>query len=231
MIVGVSPFQDSLWVFDTINYNVVRRLGPTPSSGGALTGSNGLAKNPSTGVVYIISKQTAVVGRILGKLNVFTGVVTIVGNLGDKFASITFGGDTLYGVTGNGASVPETLFKIDTTNASTTMLTPLGNGADGEIICYNSSDGFMYHWSGNATVVFEKFLPDRAGRHPVRKNGVVSKPPANEFPRIRACGRGRKSCAHGAHHARLPADRGFVPAVAAQHHARPFGKSSRKKHS
>jgi PKD repeat protein len=33
----------------------------------------------------------------------------------------------------------------------------LGNGNDGEIISYNWDDGNFYHWSGNGTVVMEKF--------------------------------------------------------------------------
>jgi hypothetical protein len=39
----------------------------------------------------------------------------------------------LYGVTGDGATVRETLFTIDTSDASTTLVTPLGNGNDGSV--------------------------------------------------------------------------------------------------
>lgn len=54
----------------------------------------------------------------------------------------------LYGVTGDGAFAPETLFVIDQTNASTTFFMTLGNGEDGEAIGYNPADGRMYHASG-----------------------------------------------------------------------------------
>jgi hypothetical protein len=55
---------------------------------------------------------------------------------------------TLYGVTGDGASTPESLFTIDTSNASSTFVMSLGNGNDGETIGYNPNDGLLYHASG-----------------------------------------------------------------------------------
>jgi hypothetical protein len=54
----------------------------------------------------------------------------------------------LYGVTGDGAAVPETLFTINTTTATSTVFLPLGAGNDGEAIAYNPDDGLMYHASG-----------------------------------------------------------------------------------
>jgi hypothetical protein len=161
-LVGASPFQDSLWVFDTASFSVIRRMAPSPSSGGAITGTNAIAKHPATGALYVVVKQSAVPGRVLGTLDLNTGVVSIIGNLGDNFSSLTFNGNnTLLGVTGDGASVPETVFRIDQSNASSTLLRALGNGLDGEVICYNPTDNMVYHWSGNGTVVFEKF--DTAG--------------------------------------------------------------------
>ncbi|HET6990729.1 MAG TPA: T9SS type A sorting domain-containing protein [Bacteroidia bacterium] len=157
-LIGSSAFQDSVWVFDTTNFSVVRRFGPTPDVGGTLTGMNGIAKNPVTGTIYVINKQSAVSGRVLGKLNPLTGLVTIVGNLGDNFSSLTFTSDQkLYGTTGNGASVPTTLYQIDTATAAKRLVKTLGNGLDGEVICWNPDDNMLYHWSGNGTIVYEKF--------------------------------------------------------------------------
>lgn len=156
-LIGASPFQDSLWVFDTANFNVVRRIAPTPSSGGSITGTNGIATNMATGQIFVVIKQSAVSGRVLGTLDPFTGLVTIVGNLGDNFSSITFNGNnTLLGVTGDGATVPETVYRIDQATAAKTVLRTMGNGADGEVICYNPTDNMIYHWSGNGTIVYEK---------------------------------------------------------------------------
>ena len=156
--VGASPFQDSLWIIDTTTLQINRYISPT-MIGFTLTGMNGIAKNPNSGTIYTISKVTGIAGRVLGKLDLQTGLVTQVGDLGDRFSSITFRGDTLFGVTGNGATVPETAYIIDTVTAAKTLFRALGNGADGEVICYNPTDDMIYHWSGNSTMVFEKFSP------------------------------------------------------------------------
>jgi hypothetical protein len=69
----------------------------------------------------------------------------------------------LYGVSGDcnngcgGAATPETLFTINTADASLTFVQSLGNGNDGEAIAFNSDDGQLYHMSGfGAGLIFEK---------------------------------------------------------------------------
>lgn len=57
----------------------------------------------------------------------------------------------LVGVTGDGASVSETLYWLSKTDASSTFLMSLGNGNDGETIGYNPADGLLYHASGIST--------------------------------------------------------------------------------
>ena len=54
----------------------------------------------------------------------------------------------LYGVTGDGATTPETLYTVSITDASMTFVQTLGNGFDGESIAYHTTSGLMYHWSG-----------------------------------------------------------------------------------
>jgi hypothetical protein len=157
LIWGCSPFQDSLWSVDTTNWTVVNRIAPS-LVGFTITGMNGMATDPTDGQTYVIMKVSAVSGRVLGRINLSTGIVTQVGNLGDNFSSITFDeSGQLYGATGDGATVSETLYKIDKTTGVKTLQYAMGNGADGEIITYNRDDNHMYHWSGNGTVVFEKF--------------------------------------------------------------------------
>lgn len=128
-------------------------------AGFTVTGANGLAVDPSTNEVYAILKVATVSGRVLAKLDLASGVATQVGNLGDNFASLAFRGAQLYGVTGDGALTPETLYLIDKTSAAKTLATALGNGADGEVIAWNPADDMLYHWSGRDPVVFEKVLP------------------------------------------------------------------------
>jgi len=68
----------------------------------------------------------------------------------------------LYGVIGDGGDecqgVPdeacaETLVLIDMTDASSTVVLALGNGADGEEIAYNPDDGLIYHASGYVQIL------------------------------------------------------------------------------
>ncbi len=154
---GSSPFQDSLWGIDTTNFSVFQRFGPT-LAGFTITGMNGMAFDPTTYQTYIIMKVSGVSGRVLGTIDLTTGVCTQVGNLGDNFSSLTFDDNgQLWGATGNGATVPEALYQIDKTTAAKTLMYSMGNGADGEVILYNRSDDHMYHWSGNSTLVFEKW--------------------------------------------------------------------------
>ena len=54
----------------------------------------------------------------------------------------------LYGITGDGAGISETLYTLNTADASATFFMTLGNGDDGETIGFNPDDGFMYHASG-----------------------------------------------------------------------------------
>lgn len=49
-----------------------------------------MATDPTDGQTYVIMKVSAVSGRVLGRINLSTGVVTQVGNLGDNFSSTTF---------------------------------------------------------------------------------------------------------------------------------------------
>ncbi len=176
---GASPFQDSLWAIDTSNFAVLERKSPK-LAGFTVTGINGLTRNPANGLYYAIVKVSGAPNnnRKLCTYNPAVDSLYEVGNLGSNFSSITFSpSGQLFGVTGDGATPPETLYDIDPTNANTTLLTALGNGADGEVICYNPDDNMLYHWSGNSTVVFEKILPTA----PYTITGISTGPPNDEI--------------------------------------------------
>jgi hypothetical protein len=116
-----------------------------------------LTAHPTTGVLYGIIQTTGQVRRLV-TIDPTTGVATQVGAFPNnlRFSSLAFRPNgTLIGVTGDGsAASPETLFDISTTNASTTLLTALGNGGDGETIAMHPN-GLLYHSSGNNTALFE----------------------------------------------------------------------------
>lgn len=156
-IYGASPFQDSLWAIDTTTFTVSDNFAPS-LSGFTITGITGMAYDPATFQTYVIMKVSGVTGRVLGTIDLSTGVCSQIGNLGDNFSSIIFDRyGQLYGITGDGATVPESFFTIDKTNAFTSLVFGMGNGLDGEVLCYNRMDEHFYHWSGNGTVVYEKW--------------------------------------------------------------------------
>ncbi len=143
-LLAASPFDNVLRILDSSNYtqlstkNIVSNIG-------SVSGVFGLAKRPSTGVYYTIFNFAG--NRYLGTMNLNTGSITAVGNLNDNFSQLTINGNnTLLGVTGSGAAVPNTVYRINPTNAAKTSIgvVPSGNG---QVICYNPSNNRVYHWT------------------------------------------------------------------------------------
>ena len=126
-------------------------------------GGTGLARDPTTSVLWALLKTQSQTGRELVTIDPVTGVATSMGNTGladdqkgenrpTGFAGITFLSDgTLYAVTGDGGSPAETLFTLNKNNATPAFILTLGNGDDGETIAYNPEDGLIYHASGHGT--------------------------------------------------------------------------------
>ena len=153
---GVYPFSNDYFVFDRAS-GASTFAGTLTVAGDTVTGATGAALHPTTREIFVILKTTTGgSNRVLATLDRTTGVCTSIGSLGDSFSAIAFdSAGTLWGVTGDGATTPETLYTIDQGTAVPTFFATLGNGADGEVIAYNPVDGLMYHSSGNGTVVFE----------------------------------------------------------------------------
>ncbi len=172
---GTSPFQNgpapengSLYVFDPDTLTWIDGQ-EVSLPGFFITGITGLTVHPTlappndgdNGKLYAILKVSAVSGRVLATIDLATGVATQIGNLGDTFSSLSFREDgQLFGVTDDGASIPESLFLIDKDTAAKTMARSLGAGASGDIIAYNPVDDFFYHWSGDGTVVYERIMSE-----------------------------------------------------------------------
>ncbi|MCH7519169.1 MAG: hypothetical protein IH964_09100 [Candidatus Dadabacteria bacterium] len=156
---GVNPF------LYTINQNTGAALTTTEITlaGETVNGCTGMAKDPTTGVCWMILNITepeTTNPRVLVTVDEDTGVATLIGDTGDAFSTIAFDASgTLYGVTGDGANVPETLFTLSKTNGLPTFVQTLGNGDDGEAIAFNPVDGLLYHASGfgslNINQIFE----------------------------------------------------------------------------
>ena len=102
-----------------------------------------------------------------------SGVATLIGDTGLKFADLAFGGGTLYAVSGDGASPAETLYTLNTSDGTPTLVTALGNGDDGETIAFNPMDGLLYHASGILVHIFETVDPNTLAVTDVPLSGSV----------------------------------------------------------
>ncbi len=124
-----------------------------------ILGGTGLATNPLTGELFALLKLVpgddgrsgTPKARTLVTIVPETGIAAILGtpgNTGDSFAGIAFdSAGNLFGVTGDGANVAETLFTLSKTDGSATELCELvsEDEDDGETIAHNSANGLLYH--------------------------------------------------------------------------------------
>ena len=156
-IYTVAPFNTKIYRIPTGagNYTATVET-PVTMPGFTVNGMNCITVDPTSGLFYVIAKVSAGPRR-LGVIDTATGIITDRGSMGDNFSYLTFAPNgRLWGVTGDGASCSECLYSVNKTNAATTYIRTLGNGADGEVICFRPADGFIYHWSGNSTTEYEK---------------------------------------------------------------------------
>jgi len=129
-------------------------------TGETIMGGRGLAWDPTDDQLYGLLRLSGQPSMELVRIDSITGVCNSVGDTGDGFAAIAFDtSGTLYGLTGDGAAVPETLFTINTNNANTSLFLALGNGDDGEALADNPDDALLYHASGFVAEVFEAVDP------------------------------------------------------------------------
>ena len=157
---SVSSFDDLLRVIDPFSGATLSSV-PITFAGDIVDGATGLARNPLTDQLFALLKLQSAGGgpgqpapRELVILDPTTGVATDVGDTGDAFAGITFDSNgTLFAVTGDGANTdPESLFTLNSTDATPTLVGALGNGGFGENIAFNPVDGLIYHASGDGVL-------------------------------------------------------------------------------
>ncbi len=120
--------------------------------GSDIDGFNGLATDPTSGLLYAIIRPngSSTSQRYLATVDVTTGVATVIGDMGNRFSGIAFANDgTLYAATGNSATPDHTLFEIDKTDASSERLATLPTlGGGGQALAFNSDNGLIYRGAG-----------------------------------------------------------------------------------
>lgn len=125
--------------------------------GFTVEGGTGLAMDPTTQVLYVMLKVAEDSDRWLVTVDPVSGVATLIGDTGRKFADIAFDDvGVLYGVTGRTLE-GHTIFTLDKTDASSTLFLALATGDFGDAIAYNPEDGHMYRASDDDSLgqVFE----------------------------------------------------------------------------
>jgi len=132
---------------------------PITMTGITVKGITGMAHDASTNTVYVLVKHDTVIS--LAQIDLSTGELSNLVGLAEKFAglAITPTG-TAYGITGDGADTPETIYEIDLSNGNLTLNTQPGTGSDGEALAFNSSDGLLYRYGG--AEVFQSIDPSNS---------------------------------------------------------------------
>jgi hypothetical protein len=137
--------------------------------------TTGMAAHPTTGEFFaLVESAPSPTGPIcrhkLVKIDPATGAATILGNTGACFASLAFHSNgTLYGVTNSEGAEPPSLFTLDTTSATPTLLISFdtvgrssGAVVGGSGLAFNPSDGLLYR-SGRVDVsdqIFQAINPN-----------------------------------------------------------------------
>ncbi len=171
VLVAVTRDSNELMSLDNTTFEITGAVAMTVA-GGTIQKGLGLAFDPVTRRTFVVFKSNLPGSRHLGQVDPVTGVVADIGDLGDKFAAIAFDlAGQLYGVTGDGADTPETLFAIDKSNASTSEVVALGAGDDGETLALNPRDGLLYHSSGCNDSVWETIDPSGPTITPIGLTG------------------------------------------------------------
>ncbi len=153
----VDSQTNTFELIDSTTFNPNSLPKSLTASTGIVDGCTGLSIRPCTGEFYVSYKANA--SRYLGIIDTATAVITEIGDMGDNVAGICFGDNNqLYAVTGDGATTPETLYKVDLGNGTMTLFVTLGNGDDGECIAFCKDNSSIYHWSGIGAggVIMEK---------------------------------------------------------------------------
>lgn len=165
LLFSVSPRDTVLRQIDSADGSTVDASVLITLAGLTVLKSTGLARDPLTDTLYTLLVVQSGGGspfRVLATLDEATGAASSIGVTSQKFAGIAFADDgTLYGISGDGAAVPESLFILNINTGSASLVLQLGDGSDGETIAFNPDDGLLYHASGvgnqNQTVNGEIF--------------------------------------------------------------------------
>lgn len=140
-----------------ISTGVVMNALPVTLTGFTVDGFNGMARDNSTGTLYVIVKDDTG-DRHIASLDPKTGIATSVGVLAFSSASslASDNNGTLYVITSSAE-----IYEVDPADAtSNSIYTFPSSGSDGEAIGFNDDDGLIYHYTGNSDGDWETVNPN-----------------------------------------------------------------------
>ncbi len=116
--------------------------------GKVVLGGAGLAFHPGTSQLYALLDIELQAFPELVTIDIGSGTATSIGVVSDQFTGISFSEDgTLYGVTSDDATVPEALYELNTTDASSSFLMLLDDAGSGEAIAVHRPSNRLYRAS------------------------------------------------------------------------------------
>ncbi len=132
----VSPQDNLLRPVDLATGNTIASV-PMVDPSNTITIGNALALDETTSKLFAVVTFPGQMAQHLVTVDPTTGAATYVGDLLDRFAGLTFDlTGQMYGVTGDGATVPETLYLIEKNTAAKTLATALGAWPEASAISF-----------------------------------------------------------------------------------------------
>ncbi len=151
---SISPTGTNLQMISTGSGQVMASIPITLSPPVMGAFGHALAKHPTTGVLYAAIRLPSLNSDGLYTVDATTGVATLIGVLGDSFDALAFdNAGNLLGITEfNTGSLPNSLFRINTTNASKTVVGSVAPFAFvRHALALNVDNGLLYHlWGGTS---------------------------------------------------------------------------------
>ena len=141
---SIEQKEDQLHIVDPTDASAVGSSTTITLEGKDVRGGAGLATHPTTGVLFALLRIEGE-GRTLVTIDPSDGKATSIGSTVLRTAGIAFNSaGTLFAITGSGASVPNSIFTVNTSTAELTFVCSNGIGRNGSTIAFNPNDALLY---------------------------------------------------------------------------------------
>jgi hypothetical protein len=151
IFLGVKSDEDLIYLINAEDGSVIRTQ-QVWATGYTIDGLNDVVRNSLTGVYYVLANVSGSPSTMLGTINLDSGEITLIGIMGDNFASMAFNRDgELYAITSDAGTNVSTIYQVNTTTAIPTLVMSMDDAFNtvGEVLAYNYNNDRFYRWSGN----------------------------------------------------------------------------------